>query len=103
MTEKPSPLVEAIEKADLESMRESLSRGANTEDVDKNGMTALHLAAYHGNREAVSELVSAGANIRAEDRFGRTPLTHAVFSGHESIVVYLLLNGVALDDGSYDR
>lgn len=40
------------------------------------GMTALHLAASHGDSEKVDKLLDCGANIEAQDEFGRTPLHH---------------------------
>jgi hypothetical protein len=42
--------------------------------TDKDGATALHIAAFHSHRELVGLLCSAGADINARDRkFGATP------------------------------
>src|SRR5262245_33232238 len=46
---------------------------------DRDGATALHYAALHGQQEVVRWLVSQGADINARDaRFGATPAGWAI-------------------------
>lgn len=48
--------------------------------TDKNGRTALHLAALHQNAAAVDLLIAHKANLNAVDHLGATPLHYAVYS-----------------------
>ena len=55
-----------------------LSRGANTEIKDKDGMTPLLAAAQTGDADAARLLITAGANVNAINGSGETPLIFAV-------------------------
>jgi ankyrin repeat protein len=58
----------------------------------RNGVTALHLAAFAGHRDAVDLLLLKGADIDASTGEG-TPLFQAAWSGQEAVVEYLLSHG----------
>ena len=52
--------------------------------------SALHLAAYGGNRDRVRALVEAGADLNARDeRHNGTPLDWAEMGGHKDVIDYL--------------
>lgn len=55
-----------------------LSRGANTEIKDRNGMTPILVAAQTGDADSTRLLITAGANVNATDNSGETPLILAV-------------------------
>ena len=57
--------------------------------MDKQGMTALHMAALHNEAEIVQMLIKAGANIRCCDGNMATPLHYAAMEG--SVVVAKML------------
>lgn len=57
--------------------------------LDKDGNTALMLAAKNGNYDVVVNLIANGANINKENRKGKTALTLAAESGHADIMKYL--------------
>ncbi|CAM9297125.1 unnamed protein product, partial [Sphacelaria rigidula] len=67
-----------------------LDAGAQTEDTDRAGRTALHWAAARGNTDVVHALLEAGANINARDGAGSSPLHCAARAGHAAIVEALL-------------
>ncbi|EAY06403.1 hypothetical protein TVAG_403600 [Trichomonas vaginalis G3] len=39
-----------------------ISHGANINEINKNGETALHIAAYHYSKETAKVLISHGAS-----------------------------------------
>jgi len=65
----------------------------NRADESDYKQTALHLAAFHGQKEAVEFLLSHGADVNAKDRYDAIPLHEAVYSGHQEIVRILLERG----------
>lgn len=74
-----------------------LEHKPNVNAVDKDGCTALAIAAREGYHEIASALLNAGAYINIQDRAGDTNLIHAVKGGHRSVVEALLKKYVDLD------
>lgn len=66
-------------------------------EVDVNGRTLLHTAAYEGNLDLVNLLISKGANVEAVDRNGQTPLNLASRQGHGTVVATLLSASASVD------
>lgn len=67
------------------------------EAVDKQGMTALHMAASHNQAEIVKMLIDSGANLRCKDEEDSTPLHAAASEGNLRIVRMLFEAGARLD------
>ena len=66
--------------------------GANPNAVDKNGITALMIAAEHESKhDLIQALVKAGANINAKDSNERTALFRAVNQGKYGVKAALSL------------
>lgn len=57
---------------------------------DRNGMTALAMAAYVGDESLVCLLISAKANVQTADNAGLQPLHHSAVQGFCNIVQLLL-------------
>jgi ankyrin repeat protein len=91
--ESAASLPDAAEKLDRARVRALLKErvGVDTPQVD--GMTALHWATYHDDRELVELLVRAGADVNAANRYGVTPLSLACTNGNEAVVERLLNAG----------
>ena len=60
------------------------------EEKDKNGQTALHLAAKNGHQNALLLLLNAKANYMTKDNYGNTPLHLCAGYGHLSCTKALL-------------
>ncbi len=71
-----------------------LQRRARLNARNRNGETALSIAAYLGREQYVQRLVEAGAEINF---FGWPPLSYAAYNGHTKIVDYLIGRGADVD------
>ena len=98
----------AARSADLETMRLLLSKGADPKLANKDGLTALLVAAgvswadkIHGTDadalEAVKICAGLGMDVNASTDRGETALHGAALRGANSIVTYLVEKGAKLD------
>ncbi|WP_396221146.1 ankyrin repeat domain-containing protein [Gemmatimonas sp.] len=89
-----SPLADAVMRGDSAGLRVLLKQGADVNEVQGDGMTALHWAASRGNLAATRMLVSAGARLDPVTRNGNyTPLHLAAQNGRAETVKALLAAG----------
>lgn len=97
--DRVASLADAAEKRDLVTIRALLSKGANINQPQGDGMTALHWAIYYDDIEAVRLLISAGANLKTATRNGQlTPLFLASKNGSAAAIHELLIAGVNPND-----
>jgi ankyrin repeat protein len=86
-----APVADAAMKGDREAVRALLKQGADVNQPQGDGMTALHWAATAGHAELVETLLYAGGNVGATTRLGAyTPLHLASQAGHAAIIAALL-------------
>lgn len=85
-----TPLLHAVHKNQLESVRALIAAGADVNRPAPNGLTPLALAASQGEAEIVDELLAAGADPGARSSRGWSPLQQAIARGDERIVQALL-------------
>ncbi|MCL2524058.1 MAG: ankyrin repeat domain-containing protein [Betaproteobacteria bacterium] len=83
-------------EGNIELMRLFLSRGADIDQANANGETALTLAAWRGNLEVARWLVERGAHINVPARQW-SPLHYAVLAGHAPMVDYLIAEGADIN------
>ena len=89
-----SPVADAAMQGDGAAVRSLLSKGADVNATQGDGMTALHWAALRGDVELAEVLISAGANVAATSRLGAyTPLLLASKSGSAPMIDTLLVAG----------
>jgi ankyrin repeat protein len=93
------PVVAAARQGDLASLRTLIAQGADVNQPQGDGMTALHWAAMRNDAEAASLLIKAGAALDVGTRLGaHTPLHVASQSGSSAVVRALLESGRAVVD-----
>lgn len=88
-----TPLIDAVQKHDARRVRTLLERGANVNQQEYDGATALHWAAYVDDPGIMAVLLEAGAKVNLANEFGITPLMQACDSRDPKIVDLLLKAG----------
>jgi ankyrin repeat protein/WD40 repeat protein len=63
------------------------------EQKNKDGFTALTMAAREGSFDAVKWLIARGANVHQPTNFGMSPLYLAAWNSHVRVTYFLLKNG----------
>lgn len=72
-----------------------LDNKANLEASEKDGSTALHIAAHYGLDGLVELLLDKHAKLEATNNKGMTPLRLAALAGHQNAVELLLARGAS--------
>ncbi len=80
-----------IAAGDVDALKELLQGGADKDEKDDEGRTALHFACGYGEIACAEELIKAGANVDAKDGNDNTPLHYAAGYGQVE-ATQLLLN-----------
>ncbi|EAY10973.1 ankyrin repeat protein, putative [Trichomonas vaginalis G3] len=75
-----------------------LSHGANINEKDENGRTALHIAAIYNSKETAELLISHGANINEKDENGRTALHIAAIYNSKETAELLISHGANINE-----
>lgn len=92
-------LLDAASRGDIGGMVAALAEGASltARTDDRNGNTALHLAARHGHAPAVAFLLDRNAPVDGRSKDGWTPLMQASFAGHGTIIQQLIKAGADIE------
>jgi uncharacterized protein len=88
-----SDVADAAMQGNTVAVRTLLAQKADVNAPQADGATALHWAAYRGDKELADMLLRAGANARAANREGATPLWLASVRGDAAIIAALLNGG----------
>ncbi|MCL2312573.1 MAG: ankyrin repeat domain-containing protein, partial [Firmicutes bacterium] len=104
-TEKLVEILDEYEKLEEETIKtkiEDLSKkNVDINVKDKEGRTALILAAQHGHIQVTELLLNSGADVNLTENFGHTALMMAVIYAHEGIVEILTkAPGIELNKGN---
>lgn len=93
---KPAELIAAVvDHADIDLVKKLLDRGADVNETDKDGASALIYAAMNGHNDIIEELLKHGADITLKDREDCTALFYAASNGFTSALK--LLNDPDID------
>lgn len=86
-------LLQAAENVDADAVRALLAGGADVNERNSYGETALMSAAARGSLRIVDALLAAGADVNARRADGFTALIQAAFFGHRDVVSALIAGG----------
>src|ERR1017187_5717154 len=86
-------LIDAVFRGDTDTVRISLSKGADANAKDEDGESALGMAIGMKHPDAAVELIAHGAVVNAEHGHGFSLLTEVVFEGETSVVRAMLDKG----------
>ncbi len=89
-----SLLTQAVRRDLPELFEYLMQKRARLNTRNRNGETALSIAAFTGKLNFVKPLVEGGAEINL---YGWSPLAYAAFNGHHDVVDYLLKHGAKVD------
>ena len=93
-------VADAAMRGDRDQLLALLEHGADANEAQGDGMTALHWAVMNEDVEAARSLIYAGANVHATTRLNAvTPLWLAAQSGG-AVMVYMLLDNKAEADAA---
>jgi ankyrin repeat protein len=84
---------DAVKSGDRETVAMSIKEGFNVNAKDKDGYTALLIAAEKGDLEMAHLLVEKGADVNAKDKDGYTALMYVAYAGNLEIAKILIKNG----------
>src|SRR5262245_13678367 len=86
-------IVDAARNGDRDTLRALLQKGANVNEAEADGTTALHWASYRDDLQSADALLKSGAKVNAANDLGATPLWIASQNGSETMVRRLLEAG----------
>jgi ankyrin repeat protein len=93
--ERAARLFKAAEQGQVSAVLAVLTDGANVNDKDTEGQTALMKAAEKGHSGLVTELIIRNADVNEKDKKGQTALMRAAENGNVSIMKVLLVGALA--------
>ena len=91
-----SPLIIAVENANIAMVRVLLQYGASVKEWNRQKQTPLVIAASRGNKDICEELLKYKADTEVKDQDGNTPLIAAAETGKLAIVKLLLGKGATV-------
>ena len=96
------PICEAALAKDLALLKELLILGADINEKDYNGLTAIYYATQNGDYEMTKFLIENGADYEVRDPYGNTPLSNAVFyykkmDSDDSLIKLLIDSGADIN------
>ena len=97
-TSPEEQLRQAAAEGNLLRVETFLEQGVNAQAADARGITPLHLATKHGQRNVVALLLERGAAVNPGSQDGVTPLSIAVREGRREMVALLLAKGAQVNE-----
>jgi len=89
----PKALHEAAKAGKIADVKSFISKGADVNAKDGDGLTPLHYAARNGHKEIVDLLLAKGADVNAVAGYNRTDALLAMRANHKEVVELLIAKG----------
>lgn len=89
------PVIQAVMEEDKKKLEQLVAEGADIDEKDAEGYTALQYAVSWGDIETAKWLIENGSNVNSTDNWGSTPLMNAVYNVADVELVELLLTNGA--------
>ena len=86
----------SIKRGDVQDVRDLLGRGSDVNARDRQGQTALMVAAHAGHLKVVEALIAHRANLNTTAKYGLTALMLAVVAGRAEVALILADAGTDL-------
>ncbi|WP_053006153.1 ankyrin repeat domain-containing protein [Kiloniella spongiae] len=87
----------AAEKGTVKTIKEMIAGGFDLNKKDKDGWTALMLAALNNHKVTSKTLIEAGAELNVADPLGMTALMAASVAGNRSLVEFMVKSGANIE------
>ena len=101
---RANALKHMLDRDDMQGMQLLLAAGANPNDVNDRGETALHWAVWRGRSESiVAALLDRGADVDAQRNDGKTAYALAVQTGQTEVVRLIEARGGKTEASAVDR
>ncbi|OGP52762.1 MAG: hypothetical protein A2Y65_03625 [Deltaproteobacteria bacterium RBG_13_52_11] len=96
-------LFSAVEKNDIQKVKELIAKGADVNVKEEHGNTPLIKAASRGYTEIAELLIAKGADVNAQNwSMGNTPLILAASWGHTGTTKLLIAKGADVNAKAKD-
>ncbi|MBE6463512.1 MAG: ankyrin repeat domain-containing protein [Alphaproteobacteria bacterium] len=95
-------LIEVCENGEKKDVEELIDKGADVNQKDEDGNTALMRASYWGYKEVVELLIQNGADVHSKSNNGNTALMRASYWGYKEVVELLIRNGADVNQKDED-
>jgi ankyrin repeat protein len=92
-----------LDREDMEGLQILLAAGADPDEVNDRGETALHWAVWRGrSAPIIAALLDSGADLEAQRQDGRTAYALAVHDGHTEAAALLAARGAKTELAAVD-
>lgn len=91
------PIHQLAAQGELAMLTEKLDSNYDADELDHEGLTPIHWACAHGQKEAVQLLVQRGGDLHKKGRDDESTMAFACCSGNRELVKYLLDERVEFD------
>ena len=84
-------------EGDVSLVESMLQEGVPVDCVDRDGRTALSLAAYFNRTDVIRLLLQKGADVNKRDFFGNTPVYWAAMENSTEAIAMLIEHGASIN------
>lgn len=91
----------AARNGNIKKVERLIDQGADVNDLNKSGDTALMMAAEDGQGDVCELLIAKGVDVNAQNKSGETALMKAAYFGHRKVCELLIAKGADVNAQNY--